>query len=152
MNTPETYHLADDGSRFPNSPLPLLVYRAVLPPDPAAMERAFADHGWSTPSATASPAATTPSHRPRPTDHFDKLDGAQVHVDNVKTALLIDALYLPKIVIYPFPPRLTGCPLGATRSGGCDSSSRWLQMLSFGRYTALPSRLAQTGTHAALGR
>ena len=47
MNAPEIYPLADDGSRFPNSPLPLLVYRAALPPDPAAMERAFADHRWS---------------------------------------------------------------------------------------------------------
>lgn len=43
---PETYHFADDG-RFPNSQLPLLVYRDALPPDPAAMARAFATNGWS---------------------------------------------------------------------------------------------------------
>jgi len=43
---PETYRFADDG-RFPNSPLPLLVYRGTLPPDPAAMERAFRAQGWS---------------------------------------------------------------------------------------------------------
>ena len=46
MTTPETRRFADDG-RFPNSPLPLLVYRRVLLPDPAAMERIFAAHGWS---------------------------------------------------------------------------------------------------------
>jgi uncharacterized protein YjlB len=42
----ETHRFADDG-RFPNSAFPLLVYRRALPPDPAAMERAFAAHGWS---------------------------------------------------------------------------------------------------------
>jgi uncharacterized protein YjlB len=42
---PETYAFADDG-RIPNSRLPLLVYRQALPADPAAMERAFAEHGW----------------------------------------------------------------------------------------------------------
>jgi uncharacterized protein YjlB len=42
---PETYIFADDG-RFPNSRLPLLVYRAALPADAGAIERAFADHGW----------------------------------------------------------------------------------------------------------
>ncbi len=46
MSNAETYCFADDG-RFPNSALPLLVYRGVLPPDPAAMERTFAAHGWS---------------------------------------------------------------------------------------------------------
>lgn len=46
MSNPETHHFSDDG-RFPNSTLPLLVYRAVLPPDPAAMERAFAANGWT---------------------------------------------------------------------------------------------------------
>ena len=46
MSVPATYRFADDG-RFPNSPLPLLVYRRALPPDAAAMERAFAAHGWS---------------------------------------------------------------------------------------------------------
>ena len=46
MTEAETYRFdADD--RFPNSRLPLLVYRGALPPDPAAMERAFAAHGWS---------------------------------------------------------------------------------------------------------
>jgi uncharacterized protein YjlB len=46
MSEPEIYRFADDG-RFPNSPLPLLVYRAALLPDPVAMESAFAAHGWS---------------------------------------------------------------------------------------------------------
>ena len=32
MDEAETYRVTDDG-RFPNSVLPLLVYRAVLPPD-----------------------------------------------------------------------------------------------------------------------
>jgi uncharacterized protein YjlB len=43
---PETYRFADDG-RFPNSSLPLLVHRAALPPDAAAMIRTFASNGWS---------------------------------------------------------------------------------------------------------
>ncbi len=47
MDASETYHFADDGLGFPNSPLPLLVYRAALTPDPAAMVRAFAEQGWS---------------------------------------------------------------------------------------------------------
>ncbi len=42
----ETYHFAGDG-RFPNSALPLLLHRAALPADPAAMEQAFARQGWS---------------------------------------------------------------------------------------------------------
>ena len=42
----ETYHFADDG-RFPNSVLPLLVYRGVLPADPGVMEQAFATNQWS---------------------------------------------------------------------------------------------------------
>lgn len=46
MNDAEAYQFADD-SRFPNSALPLLVYRHALPPNPAAMERAFAAHDWS---------------------------------------------------------------------------------------------------------
>jgi uncharacterized protein YjlB len=43
----ETHRFADDG-RIPNSPLPLLVYRAALSgADLAdAAERLFADHGW----------------------------------------------------------------------------------------------------------
>ncbi len=44
---PETHLFADDGRGFPNSAFPLLVYRGALPPDPAAMERAFAANGWS---------------------------------------------------------------------------------------------------------
>ena len=46
MSAPETHRFADDG-RFPNSALALLVYRRALPPDPAAMECAFAANGWS---------------------------------------------------------------------------------------------------------
>lgn len=47
MMEPETYTLADDGGGIPNSRLPLLVYRAALPPDPDTMVRAFAVRGWS---------------------------------------------------------------------------------------------------------
>ncbi len=32
---------------FPNSVYPLVIYRAALPADPAAMERAFAAQGWT---------------------------------------------------------------------------------------------------------
>ncbi len=46
MPDPETHRFTDDGI-FPNSALPLLVYRAALPADPAAMQRAFAANGWS---------------------------------------------------------------------------------------------------------
>jgi uncharacterized protein YjlB len=46
MCQPERHFFADDG-RFPNSALPLLLYCAALPADPAAMERAFAANGWS---------------------------------------------------------------------------------------------------------
>lgn len=46
MIPPETHRFADDG-RFPNSTLPLLVYRRALSHDPTAMERVFAAHGWS---------------------------------------------------------------------------------------------------------
>lgn len=46
MDEPETHRFADDG-RFPNSALPLLLYRGALPPDPAATERLFAANGWS---------------------------------------------------------------------------------------------------------
>lgn len=46
MTAPETHRFGDHG-RFPNSPLPLLLYRGALPPSPEAMERAFAAHGWS---------------------------------------------------------------------------------------------------------
>ena len=44
---PEEHRFDDDGHGFPNSALPLLVYRGALPPDPVAMERAFAANGWS---------------------------------------------------------------------------------------------------------
>ena len=44
--SPETFAFADDG-RFPNSALPLLLYRRAVPADPAAIERVFAAHGWS---------------------------------------------------------------------------------------------------------
>ncbi|MCI0756108.1 cupin [Teichococcus vastitatis] len=47
MTHPEALPLADDGGGFPNSPLPLLVYRGVLPADAAVQEAAFARHGWS---------------------------------------------------------------------------------------------------------
>jgi uncharacterized protein YjlB len=46
MPTLETHRFVDDG-QFPNSVLPLLVHRAALPSDPAAMERTFARNGWS---------------------------------------------------------------------------------------------------------
>ncbi len=46
MTNPETYRFGDDG-RIVNSPLPLLVYRAALPADAAAMERVFAANDWS---------------------------------------------------------------------------------------------------------
>ena len=44
---PERLFLADDGG-IPNNPrLPVLLYRAALPPgDPAAAEARFARHGW----------------------------------------------------------------------------------------------------------
>ena len=46
MIPPETYYFSDDG-RFPNSPLPLLVYRGAIPADARAMERTFRVNGWS---------------------------------------------------------------------------------------------------------
>ncbi len=46
MDAPRTYRFAGD-DRFPNSALPVLVYQAALPPDPAAMEQAFARQGWT---------------------------------------------------------------------------------------------------------
>ncbi len=45
MTQPLMFTFADDGA-IPNSRLPLLVYRAALPADPAAMEKAFAEHRW----------------------------------------------------------------------------------------------------------
>ncbi len=46
MSKPETYRFDDDGC-FPNSRLPLLVYRQALPAEAGAIERAFAAQGWS---------------------------------------------------------------------------------------------------------
>lgn len=45
MTPPLTFTFADDGM-IPNSRLPLLVYRAALPADPDAIERAFGAHRW----------------------------------------------------------------------------------------------------------
>ena len=45
MHEPETFLFDDDGA-IPNSRLPLLVYRAALPPDPAMIERHFAARHW----------------------------------------------------------------------------------------------------------
>jgi uncharacterized protein YjlB len=45
MPDPEPLFLADDGT-FPNSRLPVLLWRNALPADPDAVERAFHDHGW----------------------------------------------------------------------------------------------------------
>jgi len=42
----ETYNFLDDG-RFPNSPLPLLVYRGALQANATAMELRFSTNGWS---------------------------------------------------------------------------------------------------------
>jgi uncharacterized protein YjlB len=46
MPDPETFRFADDGV-IPNSTLPLLLYRAALPGDPAAIERTFRANRWS---------------------------------------------------------------------------------------------------------
>jgi uncharacterized protein YjlB len=45
MTGPLTFAFADDGV-IPNSRLPLLVYRAAVPADPAAIERVFAANQW----------------------------------------------------------------------------------------------------------
>ncbi len=45
MHEPETFLFDDDGA-IPNSRLPVLVYRAALPADPAAIEQRFAAHRW----------------------------------------------------------------------------------------------------------
>ena len=45
MTEPLTFTFADDGA-IPNSPLPLLVYRASVARDPAAIERLFAANRW----------------------------------------------------------------------------------------------------------
>lgn len=46
MIEPTTHIFRGDG-RFPNSDLPLLLYTAAVPADPAAIERLFAGHDWS---------------------------------------------------------------------------------------------------------
>ena len=46
MMEPETYRFSPDGP-FPNSPLPLLVYRRALAADADTMERVFERHGWA---------------------------------------------------------------------------------------------------------
>ena len=45
MTDPETLKLLGD-DRFPNSALPVLIYRGALPGDAAAVEHAFARQGW----------------------------------------------------------------------------------------------------------
>ena len=45
MAEPDHHHLAAHEG-FPNSPLPLVIYRGTLAADPAAMESAFAAQGW----------------------------------------------------------------------------------------------------------
>lgn len=45
MRDPTTFTFADDGA-IPNSPLPLLVYRAAVPADAASIERLFTAHRW----------------------------------------------------------------------------------------------------------
>ena len=46
MIEPEGYRFEGDGC-FPNSPLPLLVYRKALPPSANGIELLFAQHGWT---------------------------------------------------------------------------------------------------------
>jgi uncharacterized protein YjlB len=45
MTDPLTFRFAADGA-IPNSTLPLLVYRGVLPAEPEAIEQAFAANRW----------------------------------------------------------------------------------------------------------
>ncbi|MDR3529268.1 MAG: cupin domain-containing protein [Rhodopila sp.] len=45
MAEPLTFTFDDDGT-IPNSRLPLLVYRGVVPADPSAIERVFAANRW----------------------------------------------------------------------------------------------------------
>lgn len=45
MPDPDTLHLKDDGA-FPNSRLPVLLWRSAIPGGPEAVERTFRDHGW----------------------------------------------------------------------------------------------------------
>jgi uncharacterized protein YjlB len=46
MTEPEAIHLPPSGA-IPNNTRPLLLYRAAVRPDPAAIERTFAANGWS---------------------------------------------------------------------------------------------------------
>ena len=46
MDDPDAFRFPGD-DRFPNSALPVLVYRGALTADPAAMEQAFAAQGWT---------------------------------------------------------------------------------------------------------
>ncbi|MBV8092015.1 MAG: cupin [Acetobacteraceae bacterium] len=43
--TPQTYTFQDDGT-FPNSRLPLILYRGALPADAGAIEQVFARNRW----------------------------------------------------------------------------------------------------------
>ena len=45
MSEPLTFTFKDDGA-IPNSRLPLLVYRAAVPADPAAIEQVFGSNRW----------------------------------------------------------------------------------------------------------
>ena len=45
MDAPGSYRF-DGDDRFPNSPLPVLVYPGAIPGGAAAIERAFAAQGW----------------------------------------------------------------------------------------------------------
>ena len=45
MTEPLTFTFPGDGA-IPNSPFPLLVYRAAVPPDPGEIERLFAANRW----------------------------------------------------------------------------------------------------------
>ena len=42
----ETFTFRDDG-KFPNSPLPLLLYRGAVEPDASAIEQIFQRNGWA---------------------------------------------------------------------------------------------------------
>ena len=46
MKKPEVYVFEGDGS-FPNSPLPVVVYRGVVDADTEAVTKTFAANGWS---------------------------------------------------------------------------------------------------------
>lgn len=45
MTAPLTFQFQDDGT-IPNNRLPLLIYKAAVPPDPAAIERLFTANRW----------------------------------------------------------------------------------------------------------